>query len=218
MPGLKQNKLFIIGFIFTFRLIICCQEQNTVNHTVIIHPAHLQLQYAGNLGLLSFGLGKSYRNEKVSLTLIYGFLPHFVNGVTVHTLAFKSRYNFPEIDICNNSLLGSYTGITILRGFTHNTFINLDHRYPKGYYFMNAIHASVFAGIRYKYITDENQHFRNISAYFEFNAIDYMIRYAVIKSYVTFWDIWDMGFGVNFDLVRIKFLQLHFTKFKMCNS
>ncbi|NJK95030.1 MAG: hypothetical protein HC905_09075 [Bacteroidales bacterium] len=60
----------------------------------IKHPLHVNFQYAGNVGLASVGLGTSFKNEKIYLGLIYGYLPKSLNDAEVHTIALKTYFRF----------------------------------------------------------------------------------------------------------------------------
>ena len=62
----------------------------------LIAPDYINFQYAGNLGLGSFGVGYISKNEKQNYGFGYGYLPSSVNDVEVHTIsakyAFKTLY------------------------------------------------------------------------------------------------------------------------------
>ena len=55
-----------------------------------LRPDAVQIQYAGNYGLMSVGLGQEFCKDILTSYLVFGYLPKAVNGVEVKTCTEKS--------------------------------------------------------------------------------------------------------------------------------
>jgi hypothetical protein len=214
-----KNYIFVIVLVFfTFLpetlLAADISDSDTENNTetendgsdILINrprrPTSISFQYAGNLGLFSVGYGKSFFNDHLSLSLIYGYLPSSVNNVEVSTFAFKPLYNLKPLKITDNSYINGYVGACMLRGFTHNTFVKLAGYYTKGYYQPNAIHYTFYVGAKYKHLTPKSILFNNVSTFCELGTVEYLVWYGLKTRYIDFSDLWNLSFGFNFDIKR----------------
>ena len=160
-------------------------------------PLNIQFQYAGNLGLVSAGMGKPYFNDKLDLYFIYGYLPKNINGATVHTIALKTTYSPFITQISPKINLNYYTGMNALYSITRNTFLKYPDYFPDGYYNSNAFHMSFYLGLRAKFNT-MNSAFEAVSFFTELGTIDYQIWSAFKTKNVGFSDIWNISFGLLF--------------------
>jgi hypothetical protein len=165
---------------------------------------HIQMQYAGNMGLVSIGLGSSLFSEKLTACFIYGYLPGNINDVTVHTLALKTTYSYINISINKKSNINGYFGASLIRGFTRNTFAQLPDYYPEGYYSANAFHVALFTGAKHTKLIEKNNLFEKISLFAEVGTLDYIIWYGIKTRYIDIFDIWNISFGVLFTISKKK--------------
>ncbi|WP_234408304.1 hypothetical protein [Marinilabilia salmonicolor] len=108
-------------------------------------PKHAKIQYAGNVGFLSVGVGYHFW-DIYEATFSYGLLNEFLGGshVTVHTLSLKNSFFLTQKPWFNH--FWPKAGIMINRGNTNNTFRKLPPHYPESYYFQNKVHAAPFWG------------------------------------------------------------------------
>ena len=44
------------------------------------HPIYIDLQYAGNVGVASIGLGTAVYHKRINVGIVYGYLPKSLNG------------------------------------------------------------------------------------------------------------------------------------------
>jgi hypothetical protein len=159
---------------------------------------YVKAQYAGNIGFVSVGAGKTFWNQKVTLDLSYGYLPKTLNGVSVHTVAFKSIYHFKGKQL-GKSRVGIYTGAGVTYNVTSNTYVRYPDYYPEGYYDSNAFHLIPFIGTKLS-VPIDTRHFNRMSVYSEFGSIDYQIWYAIENKTIKLNQIWNFSFGLAFGL------------------
>ncbi len=163
-------------------------------------PHNIQLQYAGNYGLFSLGVGKSYLQDKLNAFLIYGYLPKGMHGVTVHTFALKSVYNIASSNLSDGAYLDYYKGLGVIYGITRNTYLKYPDYFPDGYYeFPNALHLSLFLGLKLN-LGIISTMFNSISFFAELATLDYQHWSAVSTKYVSLTDIWNVSFGFVFTI------------------
>lgn len=157
-----------------------------------------KIQYAGNMGLISIGAGRFFINNRLSVDFNYGYLPKWVNGVLVHTLALKPAFHF--LNKKNNKFeTGFYTGISTNYSITNNTYIKFPDIYPKGYYLTNAIHFCPFLGVKLS-IMGSKRKALSLTMYSEIGTVDYMVYYALSKEAIRLHEIWNLcyGFTISF--------------------
>jgi hypothetical protein len=168
------------------------------------NPTIVQLQYAGNMGLVSAGIGKSFFNERLSACFIYGYLPKHTNGVTVHTLALKTYYTPIRKSIGKRSSVEGYCGASIIRGIAKNTYVKYPSHYPDDYYQPNAYHIALFTGAKHSKLIKNNKWFDKVAAFIELGTIDYELWDGLKTDYIDFEDIWNVSFGITLNFLSKK--------------
>jgi hypothetical protein len=184
--------------LFFIIILICFPEKSfSMDETrTRLKSTKFQLQYAGNLGLFSVGLGKGFFNEKLNTFLIYGYLPEQVHGAQVHTIALKGSIRLGKSIISPIFDLDYYTGGLVLYGITDNTYFIYPDYFPDDYYGTNAIHASFHFGLK----LNKNRHVNKISQfsfYTELGTLDYQVWYALKNATVELFDIWNICLGMT---------------------
>jgi hypothetical protein len=167
------------------------------------NPFHIQLQYAGNMGLGSVGIGKSFFNNNLSLSAIYGYLPKKVNTVTVHTLALKTCVYLVRFSPVANFNIGLYTGLNAMYGITENTFVKLPSHYPKAYYPPTALHASFLLGLNHNLSINKWKWTNLFSVFTEIGTMEYQIYNAFKNENVHFADIVNISAGISIKLAKV---------------
>jgi hypothetical protein len=160
---------------------------------------YAKAQYAGNLGLVSAGIGKEFSNI-FSMDLSYGYLPKFINGARVQTFSVKTAFLVKKFAL-QGIQPAFHLGASINYAITQNTFLRYPAYYPEGYYLPNAFHLCPFIRVGAD-IPRIDKKFEKISVYSEIGTIEYEIYNAIRDKGVKFYDIWNICFGLSF----------HFTK------
>jgi hypothetical protein len=163
------------------------------------NPTDIQFQYAGNMGLVSAGIGKCFFNERFNTHLIYGYLPKSINGVSVHTFAVKSSYQIKDFKLSSSLKMGSYAGFSILYGITRNTYMKYPNYYPDEYYDSNALHIGPFIGFNMS-LPVKSKKINKLFLYSELGSVDYQIYYGLKNKTVKPHEILNLSFGVSFRL------------------
>jgi len=169
------------------------KQADTVNAT----KKHLyyKTQYAGNLGLVSVGIGKEF-NHIFSMDLNYGYLPEFINGASVHTFAVKGAFLIKKFAL-SGIHPSFHLGANINYAITQNTYLRYPSYYPKGYYFPNALHLCPFIRVGAS-LPWQNRKFDKIIIYSEIGTVEYEIYNAIRDRNVRFYEIWNICFGLTF--------------------
>jgi len=157
-------------------------------------PKQGVIQYAGNLGLISIGLGNKIINGNAFVGLLYGYLPKSQNDVEAHTLAAKFKWN-----IKNTEKYTLYCGTGFTYTITKNTFAKLPDHYPEGYYKPNAFHLLPFVGtsLEFKKSSESKKY---IGVYLEIGSVDDYLYNYLIKNSRNKDSILNLAVGVIVDI------------------
>lgn len=169
------------------------KEQKLINK--MFKPNYINLQYAGNLGLGSIGVGYISRNEKHNLGLSYGYLPSSLNGVEVHTVSVKGAFNFKKHKLSERTFVNVYAGTNLLYSITENTYLKFPSYFPSDYYFANAVHLAPFLGL--KVGSRKN---RSKFSYIELGTLDYYLFNRIKYNRSKFVDCINICMGISIPL------------------
>ncbi|WP_461488189.1 hypothetical protein, partial [Pontibacter sp. HJ8] len=143
-------------------------------------PYHAKVQFAGDLGLISVGAGRSFFQEKLETDLFLGYLPEQVGGDRLFTAALKATYiPFASIPIKSLDWQPLRTGLQAGYTFGNEYYALKPHdKYAKGYYgFSTALHYYFFLGGQVDFRRVEKLH--RFGVYYEFGSnAEYIISYA----------------------------------------
>jgi len=159
---------------------------------------YVKTQFAGNIGLLSVGIGKEYLDGKLTVDLNYGYLPACINGTSVSTFAIKPAFRIKDFSIAAMQSSLS-TGICFTYSATRNTYNKYPDYFPEDYYLGNAMHANPFLRISLFHFPSESKSGR-LSVYSELGTMEYQIWYAMKNKEVSFIEICNLCFGLTYRL------------------
>lgn len=174
-------------------------------------PDIVTVQYAGNMGLASIGLGYHSKGERSSAYLIYGYLPKSESGVEVKTIAVKGfvetsmRHPFKGVTTSN------YAGLNLLYARTKNTHILWPDHYPSGYYEPNAIHLAPIFGGKMDFDIKNSRYIDKAGVFVEVGTLGYYMKDYLKSSNhrsLAFGDIWNVSAGFSISLNKVGFLKL----------
>ena len=168
-------------------------------------PERASLQYAGSIGLLSFGPGWQYgRGEHWETDMLFGFLPRYHSDKAKFTFTLKERY-IPWH--CRLSSTWVCQPLTV--GFFFNTISSNDFwrsqpdKYPANYYWCSTrIRSNIFIGQRFRY--DIPQAYRrlhsSVSAYYELSTCDIYILSKVSNRHYPWHRLFSLAFGLSWEM------------------
>jgi hypothetical protein len=165
-------------------------------------PAYVPLQFAGNIGFLSTGIGFTSHTKKYELALLYGYVPASIALSHIHTISAKNIFPLRHYNLKTNQALIPYLGLAVSLEVGGNAFLTLPAQYPRSYYdFPKALHATAFGGVKLQQLFERHFRFlRGIQFYAEAGTVDVYIWYKVRSEEVKFKQIFSLALGVNFML------------------
>ena len=159
-------------------------------------PDFATMQFAGNIGFLSAGLGYELFNNLLYSDIIYGYVPYSLAGTEIHIISQKNTF------LLLNKKIKTYT-ISPLLGFAtsfetgKNSSLILPAKYPKGEYATNAIHFTIFIGGRVHIDFNKQQIINGCDFYTELGTVDTFLWYKLSESEVKINDIFSVAVGVR---------------------
>lgn len=164
-------------------------------------PTHAKLQYAGNMGALSLGLGWDYgRKNQWETDVLFGYLPKHESKRSKITFTLKQNYIPWSIDLKHGYALEPLTcGLYVNTVFGDEFWVKEPDRYPKGYYgFSSKIRFHIFAGQRITFTLPEDNHLaKELTFFYEFSTCDLQVVSAFTNSYLKPKDFLCLSIGLK---------------------
>ena len=179
---------------------------------VSLIPTHFVIQNAGNMGLLSAGIGWSYgKNRKWETDLLIGFIPRHDSSRLKVTTTLKGNYIPWRIDLTPNTIGGDKPH-WLFEPLTASLYLNTVYgsefwksqpsRYPDKYYeFMSTkFRLNVAFGQRITLKVPDNKRRRHsrIALFYEIGSCDLYIRSLFQGQDVSIGDIIGLSIGAKF--------------------
>jgi hypothetical protein len=163
-------------------------------------PHYVPVQYAGNIGFFSTGLGYTSNKENYELNILYGYVPASIGNQYIHMITAKNIFPLTRIPSRNNQTIIPYLGLGLMAEVGGQAFFTLPSHYPDGYYdFPKNLHVIGFGGAKLQYLfQDDTTFLRGLEFYAEAGTIDVYVWYKVISEEIKFNEIFSLALGVNF--------------------
>lgn len=170
-------------------------------------PRNTVVQYAGNIGMLSFGAGWTYeKKRRWSTDLLFGLLPKSDSECAKITMTLKENY-YPWTITLNKkrniTLTPLSCGIFFNTVFGEDFWAHEPSRYPDSYYgFSTKIRANIYLGQQLTLLipSDKRIHFKSITLYYELSTCDIYLASAFTNHYLKPHDYLTLGFGVRLNI------------------
>ena len=160
-------------------------------------PDYAKMQFAGNLGLLSVGVGYQLFNKVLYTELLYGYVPVSISKANeIHLISIKNTFPLYRKKI------GNYT-VSPIAGFTgsletgNNSFLVLPDKYPKGYYVPSAIHFTLFIGVLVHKDFGISKRIKGIDFYYELGTVETYLWSAITSKEIGLNAIFSTAIGIN---------------------
>lgn len=168
-------------------------------------PTHTKVQFAGNMGLLSFGTGWDYGKKNQWETDVFlGFIPKYDSKRTKVTMTLKQNYMLWSLNLGRGFSTEPLTcGIYFNTVFGNEFWVHEPDRYPKGYYgFSSKIRSHIFLGQRLTYDIDPQRRYtaKSITFFYELSTCDLYLISAATNSYLRPRDYLSLSFGLKLQL------------------
>lgn len=190
------------SFFFTVISIILTANLTYSNDTISVEekswyiPDYAKLQFAGNIGFLSLGIGYELFSKHLQSDILYGYVPYSIGGATIHTISQKNTfvlYNHKR----NGYIISPIAGFSTNFETGNNSFLILPDKYPKGYYVTNAIHFTFFIGGKIHKTLTKQSKIKGFDFYVELGTVDTYLWYKIFSKEIKMKEISSFAIGIN---------------------
>lgn len=167
-------------------------------------PSQIIIQNAGNMGVLSAGIGWNYgKGKKWETHLLLGFIPKHQTSRAKLTMTIKENFIPWNIDLKKGWSLNPLTASLYVNTVYGSEFWKSQPgRYPDGYYeFMSTrFRLNIALGQRITFLIPQNKrrHHKSISLFYEISSCDLYIRSKIQDRSVSLKDILGLSLGIKF--------------------
>lgn len=160
-------------------------------------PDYFKVQYAGNIGFMSLGLGYTWWKNNAQTDFIYGFVPYDEGEAVIHTFSWKNTFSLYNFNLFGKYNLSPTLGFSLSIEPGENSYLDVPSKYPEGYYSSNSFYACLNAGLRSNFKFKEEKRFSSIDVYAEINTVaDYAFYNLIAKEDHSKY-IYSFSLGVN---------------------
>lgn len=170
-------------------------------------PTQVIIQNAGNMGLVSIGIGWDYgKHKQWETNLLLGYLPRYNSRRAKMTMTLKENFIPWSIYVRHGWLFEPLScGIYFNTVFGSEFWDREPDRYPDKYYplLKTKVRTNVFVGQRLTKIVPKNRRkfLKSITLFYEISSCDLYIRSAVMERDVSLWDILGLSLGLKLQLL-----------------
>ena len=170
-------------------------------------PTQFIMQYAGNMGLMSVGIGWEYgKHKQWETNLMFGYLPKISSHRGKLTMTLKENYLPWSRYLKQGGRREPVScGLYLNTVFGSEFWGNQPSRYPDKYYepLNTKVHIHVFLGQRITKIIPANKRkfLKSISAFYEVSACDLYLRLLVMEKKVRLQDIMCLSVGIKMQIL-----------------
>ena len=169
-------------------------------------PQTQVLQFYGDMGLVSVGIGWDYgKREQWETNFLIGVVPKYNSDKT--RLSFTLKQNYTPWSFSLNevvSLEPFSTGLYLNTIFGDKFWTHEPDRYPQGYYgFSTRVRIHIFAGQSVTFAIPREKRFfaKAVSAFYELSSCDLYIVSAFTNGYLKPKDYLRLSFGLRFKIL-----------------
>ena len=162
-------------------------------------PDYVKLQFAGGIGFISPGVGYTFFNNKLDVSLFYSYIPKSMTVDDLHSISLQFTGKLLQFSLSENiDVYPLNIGI-----FAHHTFgsefwIKQPDKYSKGYYWWYpGINAGFFLGgeIKTKFLANKTPA-SGTAFYVRVGSRGLYVASKAGNSSIPIKDIIELGFGV----------------------
>lgn len=176
-------------------------------HWEALIPTHTKIQYAGNMGLISFGTGWDYgKRNQWETDILLGILPKYLSSENKLTFTVKQNYMPWSLQIKESrfSVEPLACGMYLNTVLGDEFWVKEPERYPQGYYgFSSKVRIHAFLGQRFTYDIDPQKRFtaKTITFFYEISTCDLYLVSAFTNKYLRPRDYLSLSFGIKLQLL-----------------
>ena len=181
-------------------------------HWASLIPTQLVIQNAGNMGIVSAGIGWHYgKHRQWETHLLWGYIPRHQSTRGKLTMTLKENYipwiiDLSECRLWHPKLKGwsiepLTASIYLNTVYGHEFWEHQPSRYPDKYYeFMSTkfrLNIALGQQITWQIPNEKRLHHKSIALFYEFSTCDLYIRSKVLEHSIPLKDIIGLSIGVK---------------------
>ena len=162
-------------------------------------PGFVPVQYAGNIGFISTGVGYASRLRNYEFALLYGYVPKSMAGANIHTLTAKNTFPITRYPLKNNEVLIPYLGLGVSFEVGGNAFFRMPSHFPDSYYdYPKNLRFLAYGGAKLQHLFEDDFYgLRGVELFAEAGTIDLYVWYKVMSHEIRLNEIFSVAIGVN---------------------
>ncbi len=158
-------------------------------------PDHVNIQFAGNIGLISAGTGYKLFNEIWQTDILLGYVPESVAEADIFTIAWKNNFRLIKYQIKNKTLsLNTAFSVNLETG--NNSYLVPSKKFPKDYYGTNSLTYGLYLGGRIN-IPLKSKILSSVDIGVEVCTLASYAYYNIIAEDERYSDIYSISFHTN---------------------
>lgn len=175
-------------------------------HWASLIPTQHILQFAGNMGIASIGVGWDYgRRRQWETHLLFGLIPKYDSRRTKVTMTLKQNY-IPW----STYIKGGWTFEPLECGLYFNTVFGDEFwakqpaKYGSGYYpFSTKFRPNVFIGQRITKLVPNSRrrYIKSVTMFYELSTCDIYFMKFYRNGEAEFWDVFGLSLGLKLQLL-----------------
>ena len=169
-------------------------------------PTQAVIQYAGNMALISTGIGWDYGSRREWEThAMFGFLPKYQSRRNKLTFTLKENFIPWSVYLGKGFAFEPLsTGLYLNSIIGHEFWAHQPVRYNSGYYtFSTKIHLNIFVGERITKRISPNRRLlvKSVTGFYEISSPDLYIFTKIKNKSLSLYDIICLSVGVKFQIL-----------------
>lgn len=165
-------------------------------------PTQTIVQYAGNMGMFSVGVGWDYgRHRQWETQLFIGFVPVHSWGKANMTVTIKENYIPWSIYIKDGWTIEPFEVSLYLNSILAEDFwVHQPRKYPNGYYwFTTKARPNLAFGQRLcrEVPNNKRKYIKSVTAFYEVGTCDIYLIEFIRNRYITLDDVFSLSLGVK---------------------
>ncbi|MCI7361091.1 MAG: hypothetical protein SPK35_00495 [Prevotella sp.] len=175
-------------------------------HWASLIPTQHIMQFAGNMGLVSIGVGWDYGKRRQWEThLLIGYIPKYDSHRAKVTMTLKQNYIPWSIYLRRGWALEPLEcGLYFNTVYGHEFWAKQPTKYSGGYYpFSTKFRPNIFVGQRVTKIIPNSRRkaVKSITAFYELSTCDIYFMKFYRNGEAKFWDVFGLSLGVKFQVL-----------------
>lgn len=176
-------------------------------HWAALIPTQFVIQNAGNMGVVSAGVGWHYGKRKQWETyLLWGYIPKHQSTRGKVTMTLKENYIPWSIDLKRGWSIEPLSASIYLNAvYGHEFWKSQPNRYPDDYYqFMSTkfrLNIALGQQITWQIPTEKRRRHQSVTLFYELSTCDLYIRSKVLEHSIPLKDIVGLSIGVKLQTI-----------------